>query len=74
VSRWEPLGAVAAALASPETAERIVVLEAAMSGRMSALQAARLNVERAGGNMGMLDRLHAQQTAEVYAGLSGERR
>ena len=32
--RGEPLGAVAAALASPETAERIAVLEAATSGRM----------------------------------------
>jgi hypothetical protein len=30
--RGEPLGAVAAALASPETAERIAVLEAATSG------------------------------------------
>ena len=66
--RGEPLGAVAAALASPETAERIAVLEAATSGKMSALQAARLNVGRAGGDMGMLDGLHAQQgksTAEV---------
>jgi len=59
--RGEPLGAVAAALASPETAERIAVLEAATSGRMSALQAARLNVARAGGDMGMLDGLHSQQ-------------
>jgi hypothetical protein len=62
--RGEPLGAVAAALASPETAERIAVLEAATSGHMSALQAARLNVGRAGGNMGMLDGLHAQQTEQ----------
>jgi hypothetical protein len=58
--RGEPLGAVAAALASPETAERIAVLEAATSGKMSALQAARLNVRRSGGDMGMLDGLHAQ--------------
>ena len=43
-----PLGAVAAALASPETAERIAVLEAATSGGLSALDAARLNVQRAG--------------------------
>jgi hypothetical protein len=63
--RGEPLGAVAAALASPETAERIAVLEAATSGRMSALQAARLNVGRAGGNMGMLDGLHAQQREQM---------
>jgi hypothetical protein len=62
--RGEPLGAVAAALASPETAERIAVLEAATSGKMSALQAARLNVGRAGGDMGMLDGLHAQQGKE----------
>jgi hypothetical protein len=44
--RGEPLGAVAAALASPETAERIAVLEAATGGRMSSLLAARLNVAR----------------------------
>jgi hypothetical protein len=44
--RGEPLGAVAAALASPETAERIAVLEAATSGKMSSLLAARLNVAR----------------------------
>jgi hypothetical protein len=50
--RGEPLGAVAAALASPETAERIAVLEAATNGKMSALQAARLNVVRAGGDAG----------------------
>jgi hypothetical protein len=40
--RGEPLGAVAAALASPETAERIAVLEAATTGAMTALEAARL--------------------------------
>jgi hypothetical protein len=62
--RGEPLGAVAAALASPETAERIAVLEAATSGKMSALQAARLNVGRAGCGMGMLDGLHLQQRKE----------
>jgi hypothetical protein len=70
--RGEPLGAVAAALASPETAERIAVLEAATSGRMSALQAARLNVGRAGGNMGLLDGLHAQQTAQTVSASSRE--
>jgi hypothetical protein len=59
--RGEPLGAVAAALASPETAESIAVLETATSGKMSALQAARLNVGRAGGDMAMLDRSQAQQ-------------
>jgi hypothetical protein len=63
--RGEPLGAVAVALASPETAERIAVLEAATSGRMSALQSARLNVGRSGGDMGLLDGLHAQQTAQT---------
>jgi hypothetical protein len=44
--RGEPLGAVAAALASPETAERIAVLEAATRGQMLPLMAARLNVAR----------------------------
>jgi hypothetical protein len=42
--RGDPLGAVAAALASPETAERIAILEAATSGGMSALEAARLSM------------------------------
>jgi hypothetical protein len=52
-----PLGAVAAALASPETAERIAVLEAATSGGLSALDAARLNVQRAGHDLSLLDGL-----------------
>ncbi len=50
-----PLGAVAAALACPETAERIAVLEAATSGGVSALDAARLNVRRAGHDLALLD-------------------
>jgi hypothetical protein len=70
--RGEPLGAVAAALASPETAERIAVLEAATSGRMSSLQAARLNVARAGGDMGMLDGLHAQERPVQSASASNQ--
>jgi hypothetical protein len=52
-----PLGAVAAALASPETAERIAVLEAATSGGLSALDAARLNVQRAGHDLALLNGL-----------------
>jgi hypothetical protein len=55
--RGIPLGAVAAALASPETAERIAVLEAATTGNMSALDAARLNVQRAGQDLTLLDGL-----------------
>ena len=50
-----PLGALAAALASLETAERIAVLEAATSGGLSALDAARLNVRRAGHDLTLLD-------------------
>jgi hypothetical protein len=65
--RGEPLGAVAAALASPETAERIAVLEAATSGRMSSLQAATLNVGRSGGDMGMLDGLHQLRESTLVA-------
>ena len=57
--RGIPLGAVAAALASPETAERIAVLEAATTGTMSALDAARLNVQRAGQDLTLLDGLRA---------------
>ena len=55
--RGIPLGAVAAALASPETAERIAVLEVATTGNMSALDAARLNVRRAGQDLTLLDGL-----------------
>jgi stage V sporulation protein SpoVS len=62
--RGEPLGAVAAALASPETAERIAVLEAATSGKMPALLAARLNVARSGGDLRVLDGLHAHQVEQ----------
>ena len=57
--RGIPLGAVAAALASPETAERIAILEAATTGSMSALDAARLNVQRAGHDLSLLDGLRA---------------
>jgi hypothetical protein len=63
--RGEPLGAVAAALASPETAERIAVLEVATSGRMTALQAARLNVGRVGGKLTLLDGLSQTQTEPI---------
>jgi hypothetical protein len=56
--RGVPLGAVAAALASPETAERIAVLEAATAGHMSALDAARLNMCRAGHDSSLVERLH----------------
>jgi hypothetical protein len=60
--RGEPLGAVAAALASPETAERIAVLEAATSGGMTALDAARLNVQRAGHDLSWLNALQGAGT------------
>jgi hypothetical protein len=57
--RGEPLGSIAAALASPETAERIAVLEAATSGQMSALDAARLNMQRAGHDLSLLEGLRS---------------
>jgi hypothetical protein len=65
--RGEPLGAVAAALASHETAERIAVLEAATSGGLTPVQAARLNVRRAGGDVQLLDDLHAHGTGSNAA-------
>src|SRR5262249_8551395 len=52
-----PLGAVAAALASPETAERIALMEAATSGQLSALEAAQLNLRRAGHDVSLLEGL-----------------
>jgi hypothetical protein len=52
-----PLGAVAAALASPETAERIALMEAATSGSLSALDAALLSLRRAGHDTGLLGSL-----------------
>lgn len=61
--RGEPLGAIAAALASPETADRIAVLEAATSGQMSALDAARLNLQRAGHDLSLLEGLRSVGTA-----------
>jgi hypothetical protein len=71
--RGEPLGAVAAALASHETAERIAVLEAATSGGLTPVQAARLNVRRAGGDVQLLDDLHAQGASSDPAPLPGAR-
>lgn len=64
-----PLGAVAAALASPETAERIALMEAATSGSMSALDAARLNLQRSGQQLTVLDGL-----AEATSSQRGVRR
>ncbi len=61
--RGEPLGAIAAALASPETAERIAVLEAATNGQMSALEAARLNMQRAGHDLSLLEGLRSVGSA-----------
>lgn len=61
--RGEPLGAIAAALASPETAERIAILEATTTGQMSALEAARLNMQRAGHDIGLLEGLRSVGTA-----------
>jgi hypothetical protein len=52
-----PLGPVAAALASPETAERIALMEAATSGSLSALQAATLTLRQAGHDTALLDGL-----------------
>ncbi len=49
-----PLGAIAAALASPETAERIALMEAATSGSLSPLDAARLSLRRAGQDSAVL--------------------
>jgi hypothetical protein len=49
-----PLGAIAAALASPETAERIPLMEAATSGVLSLLDAARLSLHRAGQDSAVL--------------------
>lgn len=68
--RGVPLGAVVAALASPETAERIAVLEAATTGQMSALEAARLNVQRAGHDLALLDGLRTMGQS-VFSGMSG---
>lgn len=71
--RGEPLGAVAAALASHETAERIAVLEAATSGGLTPVQAARLNVRRAGRDVQLLDDLHAHGTGNSAAPVSDAR-
>src|SRR5947209_379301 len=58
-----PLGAVAAALASPETAERIALMEAATSGSLSPIDAARLSMRRAGQDSAVLDGLLAPASA-----------
>jgi hypothetical protein len=71
--RGEPLGAVAAALASHETAERIAVLEAATSGGLTPVQAARLNVRRAGRDVQLLDDLRAHGTGNSAAPVSDAR-
>jgi hypothetical protein len=62
-----PLGAVAAALGSPETAERIALMETATSGTMSSLDAAFLSGRRAGHDTTILDGLLAANTPRPAA-------
>jgi hypothetical protein len=59
IEQMMPLGAVAAALVSPETSERIALFETATAGGISALDAARLNAQRAGRDLALLDGLRA---------------
>jgi hypothetical protein len=66
-----PLGAVAAALGSPETAERVALMEAATSGSMSALDAALLTLRRAGHDTAFLDGLRSPTPAQATTGISG---
>lgn len=61
----DPLAPVAAAMASPETAERIALLEAATGGGLSAQDAARLNLRRAGHDLSLLDGLRSISQEEV---------
>jgi hypothetical protein len=65
-----PLGPVAAALASPETAERIALMEAATSGSLSALDAALLSLRRAGHDTAVLDGLQRTSTPASAAAAS----
>jgi hypothetical protein len=65
MSNGDPLAPVAAAMASPETAERIAVLEAAMGGGLSALDTARLNLRRAGHDLTLLDGLRQAESEGV---------
>src|ERR1700675_4354296 len=67
-----PLGAVAAALGSPETAERIALMEAATSGGMSALDGAFLSVKRAGHDTSILDGLRAANVPSAATALVEE--
>jgi hypothetical protein len=62
-----PLGPVAAALASPETAERIALMEAATSGGLSALDAALLSLRRAGHDTAVLDGLQGARAVPAVA-------
>lgn len=62
----QSLSAVAAALGSPETAARVAMLDAAMSGMLSSLQAASLNTSVNGAANPMLQRL-----LEMSEGRSG---
>jgi N-acetylmuramic acid 6-phosphate (MurNAc-6-P) etherase len=61
----QPSGAVAAALASPETAERIALMEAATGGSLSLLDAAQLSLRRVGQDSAVLDGLLAPGAAEL---------
>src|SRR5262249_47729489 len=68
-----PLGAVAAALGSPETAERIALLEAATSGALSAGGGAVLALRRAGGDPSGLEGLRRMSGVNGDVAHSGAR-
>src|SRR5579871_5079391 len=62
-----PLGAAAAALASPGTAEHIALMEAATSSGLSPLDAARLSMRRAGQDSAVVDGLLAPLPSAIAA-------
>jgi hypothetical protein len=65
-----PLGAIAAALASPETAERIALMAAATSGALSPLDAARLSLQRAGQDSAVLAGLAMSRLSQAHSSAS----
>ena len=56
-SKGEPLAPLAAATSSPETAQLIALQSAVLSGQLSVLDAARINMTSKGQETGMLDHL-----------------
>jgi hypothetical protein len=69
IAKGEPLAPLAAAMSSPETAQLIALQSAVLSGKLSVLDAARMNLSVKGHESSLLDRLHDHTVKDIKDGV-----